>query len=208
MTYVRASERRGQVVTAARAVLERDGVAGTTLRAVAGEADIPLGTLHYVFPSRDLLLTAVTEDIASDVAVLLGSVVDLGSGLEHAIRRGLAGYWEQMVVGGSGLLLVQYELLTHALRTPGMENLARWQVDGYTSVVGAWCRQAAEAAGETCAVPYDTLARVLVANVNGLVLQFLSDPDPGRSSADLAAMSEMLVHLASPRPSGAVGHRS
>jgi AcrR family transcriptional regulator len=189
-------------VAAARTVLERDGVAGTTLRAVAGEAGIPLGTLHYAFPSRDLLLTAVTEDIAADVATLLGAVVDLGSGLEHAIRRGLTGYWEQMVVGGSGLLLVQYELLTHALRTPGMENLARWQVDGYTSVVGEWCRQAAEAAGETCAVPYDTLARVLVANVNGLVLQFLSDPDTGRSSADLAAMTEMLVHLASPRPAG------
>ena len=48
MAYVEASVRRGQVVAAARAALIRDGVGRTTLRGVAAEAGIPLGTLHYV----------------------------------------------------------------------------------------------------------------------------------------------------------------
>ena len=84
--------------SAARAVLTRDGVAGTTLRAVAAEAGVPLGTLHYVFPSKELLITAVIEDVREEVsAVLMGADKDVG--LEHAIRRGLQAYWEQQIVG-------------------------------------------------------------------------------------------------------------
>ena len=75
-------------------MLTRDGVGGTTLRAVAAEADVPLGTLHYVFPSKELLLKAVIEDVMDEISGLLGRVGH-GSGLEHAIRRGLATYWDQ-----------------------------------------------------------------------------------------------------------------
>ncbi len=50
MAYIKATEREGQIVAAAMRVLSDVGVAGTTLRGVAAEAGIPLGTLHYVFP--------------------------------------------------------------------------------------------------------------------------------------------------------------
>lgn len=53
MAYVKAAERHEQIVAAAIRVLSKVGVPGTTLRAVAAEAGIPLGTLHYVFPSRE-----------------------------------------------------------------------------------------------------------------------------------------------------------
>ena len=68
MAYIKASERRGQLVAAARAVLAPDGVAGTTLRAVATEAKVPLGTLHYVFPTKDLLITAVIPGVTDEVS--------------------------------------------------------------------------------------------------------------------------------------------
>src|SRR3954469_6926050 len=97
MAYVKASERRGQLVAAARAVLCRDGVAGTTLRAVAAEAAVPLGTLHYVFPSKEQLIVAVLEDGDREVSAVFGSL-DTGAGLDHAVERGLQSYWEKLVV--------------------------------------------------------------------------------------------------------------
>jgi len=78
MVYVEAAVRRRQLVASARSVLMRDGVARTSLRAIAEEAGIPLGTLQYVFPSKDLLLRAVIEDVVDELAALLKEDVELG----------------------------------------------------------------------------------------------------------------------------------
>lgn len=78
MVYVEAAVRRRQLVASARSVLMRDGVARASLRAIAEEAGIPLGTLQYVFPSKDLLLRAVIEDVVEELAALLKEDVELG----------------------------------------------------------------------------------------------------------------------------------
>jgi len=48
MPYVEASVRSKQLVSAAQAVLTRDGVGRLTMRAVAKEAGVLLGTVTYV----------------------------------------------------------------------------------------------------------------------------------------------------------------
>lgn len=199
MTYVKASDRRRQLVAAARAVLCRDGVGGTTLRSVAAEARVPLGTLHYVFPSKELLITAVLEDVREEVSAVF-EATETDAGLDHAIRQGLRNYWEQLVVNDPELALMRHELFIYALRTPGLASLARWQIQGYTRIVAEWSQEAASNAGEVCAVPFDTLARVLVGSVMGIVLQYLGDRDRDRSQRDLQASMEMLIRLAAVRP--------
>jgi len=84
----------------------------------------------------------------------------------------------------------------------GLESMARWQYDRYARIVAAWCQEAASNAGEICAVPFDTLARVLVAAVDGVILQYVCDPDVTRSREDLQAVIEMVVGLARPAPAG------
>src|SRR5215204_4913433 len=137
MTYVRSAARRTQLVAAARAVLCRNGVAGTTLRAVAAEARVPLGTLHYVFPTKDQLLSAVVEDIRDEVSAVFRSA-EIDGGLEHAIRQGVENYWQRLVVNQPELALMRHEVFVYALRTPGLERLARRQIDGYARIVAEW----------------------------------------------------------------------
>ncbi len=194
MAYVKADERRAQLVEAARAVLCRDGVTGTTLRAVAAEAGVPLGTLHYVFPSKEQLITAVVEDIRDEVSAVFRSA-EIDAGLEHAIRHGVQNYWQLLVVNQPELALMRHEVFVYALRTPGLDQLARWQIDGYARIVAEWCQEAAGNAGETCAVPFDTLGRVLVGTVIGMVLHYLSDHGADRAWQDLQTASDMLVSL-------------
>ena len=134
MAYVRASERRRQFVDAARSVLSREGVAGTTLRAVATEAQVSLGTLYYIFPAREQMITAVLEDVREEVSAVF-EAADVGAGLGQAIRHGLESYWKQLVVNDPQLALMRHELFLYALRTPGQEHLARWQIEGYTRIV-------------------------------------------------------------------------
>ena len=200
MPYVEASVRSKQLVGAAQAVLIRDGVGRLTMRAVAAEAGVLLGTVTYVFPSKEMLLRAVIEDVAAGIAEVLKSSADTGRGLEHAIRDGVRRFWRTLVEEQEGLQIIQYELTIYALRTPGLESMARWQYDRYARIVAAWCQEAASNAGETCAVPFDTLARVLVAAVDGLILQFVCDPDVTRAREDLQAVIDMAVGLASPAP--------
>src|ERR1700750_866810 len=105
MAYVKADERRTQLVAAARAVLARDGVTGTTLRAVAAEAGVPLGTLHYVFPTKEQLIAAGLEDIPDEVSAVFRSA-EIDAGLEHAIRHGVENYWQRLVVTQPDLALM------------------------------------------------------------------------------------------------------
>src|SRR6516165_7902801 len=208
MPYVEASVRSRQLVEAARRVLIRDGVGRLTMRAVAAEAGVLLGTVTYVFRSKELLLRAVIEDVTAEIAEVLKSSVDTGRGLEHAIRHGLDRFWVTLVEDQEGLQIIQYELVVYALRTRGLESMARWQYDRYARIVAAWCQEAASNAGETCAVPFDTLARVLVAAVDGLILQYVCDPDVTRSREDLQAVIEMLVSLAAPAAGRRLGGRA
>ena len=201
VVYVKASERHGQLVSAARAVLVRDGIAATTLRSVAAEAGVPLGTLHYVFPSKELLIRAVIDDVRDEVSAVLEEVAEKHAGLERAIRDGLKAFWEQQIVGDPRQPLMRQELFLYAVRTPGLDGLARWQVEGYGRIVAAWCQDAANNAGELCAVPFDTLARALVGGVMGIALQYLGDQDRARSLRDVEVLSEMVVRLAAVRPS-------
>jgi len=195
---VKAAERRRQFVAAARTVLSRDGVAGTTLRAVATEAGVSIGTLYYIFPAKEQMITAVLEDVREEVSAVF-QAAETHAGLEHALRHGLDNYWKQLVVNDPHQALMRHELFAYTLRTPGQEHLGRWQIEGYTRIVAEWCQQAASIAGEVCAVSFETLARALVGSVMGLVLEFLSDQDRARSERDLQTLTDMLVLLAAPR---------
>jgi AcrR family transcriptional regulator len=192
---VESAVRSRQIVAAARAVITRDGVAGTTVRAVAQEAGIPLGTLQYVFPAKHQLLRAVIEDLVEELADNLMSSVPPGCDVEYAIGHGIRTFWNDLVIGDAeGVQLTQYELTTYALRTAGLEELARWQYERYTDVVAGWLQRAA--------TPVDArrLARLVIAGIDGLILQYVVNPDPDRGREDIEAMIAMITHHAAMRP--------
>ncbi|MAU80551.1 MAG: TetR family transcriptional regulator [Gordonia sp.] len=202
MPYVESSVRTRQAVVAARAVMMREGITRLTMRAVANEADIPLGTLQYVFPNKLGLLHAVISDVVDEIADVLRDSADIDSGLGNAIGNGLRNFWSVLVIDHRDLQLLQLELVTYALRTPGLEDLPRWQYERYCQVVEDWCRRAAARADETAAVPYDQLARVLVAGIDGLIVQHVIAPDSDRASADVEALIRMITGLAAVRSAG------
>ncbi|MGW4636149.1 TetR/AcrR family transcriptional regulator [Nocardia sp. NPDC004415] len=200
MVYVRASEREEQIVAAAVTVLSEVGVPATTLRAVAARAGVPLGTLQYVFPSKDKLLRAVITRLIDDIAAALKGQGVLDRGVEHALRHGVTGFWERLVDNHAGLQIMQYELMTYSLRSESDGSLARLQYERYTAAVTEFCEQAALAAGERCAVGFETIGRLALAQIDGLILQYAANPDPDRARRDLEQAIEMLVLFADPQP--------
>ncbi len=171
-----------------------------TVRAVAQEAGIPLGTLQYVFPNKQLLLRAVIEEYVEEIAELLKASSEVDAGLEHAITQGVWTFWNDLVVAEVPMQLLQYELTVHALRTPGLEDLARWQYERYTDVVVGWLEESSRRAGEVSPVDYRRLARLLVAGIDGLILQFVVHPGTHRGRDDVEELIAMIIAHARVRP--------
>lgn len=199
MAYVKAAEREQQIIAAAIRVLSSVGVPATTLRAVATEAGIPLGTLHYIFPSKDQLLQAVISAVIGEISDILRADLQTDSGVEHALRHGIGRFWNRLVENEIGLQIMQYELTAYALRTDGAAHLAAMQYDRYSALVTDFCERAAQAAGERCAVGFDTLGRLALGIVDGLILQYAARPDVDRAHRDLEYALDMIVLLADPQ---------
>ncbi|MCV7066284.1 TetR/AcrR family transcriptional regulator [Mycolicibacterium farcinogenes] len=202
MAYVKAAERHEQIVAAAIRVLSAVGVPGTTLRAVASEAGIPLGTLHYVFPSKDQMLRAVIAAVIDDVVATVNGSLRLDQGLAHAMSHGVTTFWDALVEGDVGVQVMQYELAMYSARSDESGGLAQLQYDRYTALVTDFCEQAANAAGERCAVDFATMGRLALGMLDGLIIQYIASRDGQRARRDLDRAIEMLVALADPQPVG------
>ena len=205
MVYLDAATRRPQLVDAAMRAFARDGVAATSLRAVAAEAGVPLGTLQHVFPTKELLLRAVVETVIEQIAQVLEASADAPGGLEHAIRTSVTRFWANLVEDDIGLQLMQYELTLYALRTPGQGDLARTQYERYADVVAQWCERAAENAGETSEVPFRQLARMIVGGIDGLIIQYACNPDAERARGDVDLLIRAVIAVAGVRAATADG---
>ena len=75
-------------------------------------------------------------------------------------------------------------------------SLAREQYAGYGEVVEELLRTAFTAAGARCALPFDALARFIVAGLDGLILQFVSDRDSARARRDRETLIAAVTALA------------
>jgi hypothetical protein len=88
----------------------------------------------------------------------------------------------------------------YSVRSEDSGSLAQLQYERYTSLVAEFCEQAAKAAGERCAVDFDTLGRLALALVDGLIVQFITSSDSDRANRDLGRAVDMVVAFADPRP--------
>ncbi|MFD0776205.1 TetR/AcrR family transcriptional regulator, partial [Streptomonospora algeriensis] len=91
---MRGERRRAELIAATLRVVEADGVAGVTHRAVAREADVPASSAVYHFATLDDLLVAALTSVTgtyveqlralarqhSDVPAALAALVAEGAG--------------------------------------------------------------------------------------------------------------------------------
>jgi AcrR family transcriptional regulator len=177
-------ERRDQLVDAAIEVLAAEGLTKATTRRITDHAGLALGAFHYAFRSKDDLLQAVIERIATRVEhTLAEAVTEPKRGVEQALKAMVEGFWG-LVESTPDLQLAQYELTVHALRDAGLKPLAVQQYERYVAAVSD---QLADVPDAPDGQEREDLARFLVAALDGLVLQsFLhDDPSAARRRLDL-----------------------
>jgi AcrR family transcriptional regulator len=192
-TYLPVPERREQIVEAAIELISREGLAAASTRQIATEAGVSLSTLHYCFGTKDALIDAVIEEIVAQIGDVATAALPADAGLAAAIDASVRAFWG-LVENTPGLQTMQYELTLSALR--GNRDLARAQYEEYVNVAESIFRRATKHSGERPAVPVRDLARFVVAGLDGLILQHLSDPDVRRSRKQVRLLVRAAVQLA------------
>lgn len=117
----RGAKRRAEIIAATLRVVQGEGAAGVTHRAVATEADIPTSLITYYFATLDDLLVAALSSVADTYTARVRDIIDH----HDDPLRGLA----ELIVesGGSGRerALAERELSTLAARRPPLRPVAR-----------------------------------------------------------------------------------
>ena len=186
MARVPVGERRALLVAAAYRVLLRDGLGAATTRAICAEADMPQGTFHYCFGSRDELLAEVAGSLVPAEMSAATAAIDRTGTLTDVVHRALLGYWD-LAEADPDTQRVIYEITAAGLRDPALADGIAQRYRGYPELVGAVLEEIAVVRRVAWQRPVPVLARQIVALLDGLTLQFLADGDRVAAREALAA---------------------
>jgi DNA-binding transcriptional regulator YbjK len=121
-------ERRERIAAAAIRVVARDGIEGLTHRAVASEADVPLGSTTYHYADKDDLLRAAVELAEANNRDFMGQMLDELEPRED-LALAVARLVEALTIDLRELLRVEYELFLAARSRPALRDAAQRWVD-------------------------------------------------------------------------------
>jgi len=181
------THRRAQLISAARAVIAREGVAAATTRRITEEAGLPHGAFHYWFAGKEELLQQeqlfeelVAESLRDMTDSAAARAADTASGAEASLGdllRAAFDVVEQDEQVRPGYQLAGYELTALALRTPALRDLARRQYQAYRDTAAAitapWM---ADRRVDLPGGP-DALNQLIAVLFDGLALAWLADSD-------------------------------
>lgn len=160
----RGERRRAEIITAALAVVTREGAGGLTHRTVAREAGITTSLTTYYFATLDDLMVAALTSVADVYTARVRGILDGGGDP----LTGLAELIAETAGPGRDRALAERELATLAARRPALRPVARrWRED--VAALGA------RLTDDPCSVT------ALVSTADGLCTSVLLENGPAES---------------------------
>ncbi|UQV58402.1 TetR/AcrR family transcriptional regulator [Corynebacterium pseudodiphtheriticum] len=216
-----AEQRRRELTAVAHTVMARDGAFGLTTRAVAKEAGVPHGSVHYAFHSKDELIRAVVrDDIDRSTAAFRRFAAPEANTPEHAASpaeqaTGSAATPKQaaspaeQAVSPEGILhaafasyadnligdpweeAAQQELALMCARDEQLRVIMQESNASYRELIGSILDYLATATGKTWAQPADMLAENILGALFGTAQLWLIDRDDATLYASLATLAKV-----------------
>ena len=177
---------RARVIEGAMRAVSAIGVVGLTTRKIATESEVHLATLHYYFDSKSSLLLAVLQQLIDEMMVAFREEVKSSSNVDECIKQVLRASW-RWVKKTRLQQIVQYELTLYALRD-GAQWLAEQQYDAYVDIYSSFLIDVSRRTNELSTTDCGTVARLMLAGVDGLILQELAKPNEARSKRGIDAL--------------------
>jgi AcrR family transcriptional regulator len=199
-------ERRQALVEAAMRVMEREGIAAATTRAICAEAGMPNGFFHYCFTSKQELMLEVAQQFRRRFTAMLSLADGLQGDIYTVISTALTTLLDD-AAAHPDIHQLTYELPLYALRDDDLSGIAQLCYEDNEIVAAEFLRMAAGIAGCVWTEPVDKLARFLAVTVDGTVLQWLMLRDDDRAHEHIDVVARHFAELARPLREGEPGPR-
>lgn len=216
-----AEQRRRELTAVAHTVMAHDGAFGLTTRAVAKEAGVPHGSVHYAFHSKDELIRAVVrDDIDRSTAAFrrfaapeantsehAGSPAEQATGSaatpDHAaspaeqavspegILHAAFASYADNLIGDPWEEAAQQELALMCARDEQLRVIMQESNASYRELIGSILDYLAAATGKTWAQPADMLAENILGALFGTAQLWLIDRDDATLYASLATLAKV-----------------
>ncbi|MFF3494788.1 TetR/AcrR family transcriptional regulator [Streptomyces sp. NPDC002795] len=180
MAHTPVAERRRQFVRATTKVVTKHGVTGATTRRIAEEAGAPLASLHYCFKNKDELMEAVYDYVVGDFIGAVRAATADSVGVADAVAAACGAAWARMGEDPEEQVAT-WELVLHWLRLPGEAGRSGAAYEAYAAAMTEILTAAAERADEGPLPEAETLARLVVAGMEGITLQYVAGCDRNRA---------------------------
>ncbi|MCG7231307.1 TetR/AcrR family transcriptional regulator [Corynebacterium propinquum] len=199
-----AEQRRRELTAVAHTVMARDGAFGLTTRAVAKEAGVPHGSVHYAFHSKDELIRAVVrDDIDRSTAAFRRFATPEANTPEHAaspaeqavspegiLHAAFASYADNLI-GDPWEEAAQQELALMCARDEQLRVIMQESNASYRELIGSILDYLSTATGKTWAQPADMLAENILGALFGTAQLWLIDRDDATLYASLATLAKV-----------------
>lgn len=187
----RGGARKEAIREAALRVVGDKGLAGLSMRAIASEADLPLGALGYYFKTKDdLILAAFELHTRREADRMLTAVMGVSANADaEEVAEKLTMYIQRGLTEERTSLVAEYEFLTESTRNPELARISR-----------AWRQalqlQISHIAARLGSDDPETDAEIILSVVAGLEIDHLSvPPDPATRQAIRDALSRIISKL-------------
>jgi DNA-binding transcriptional regulator YbjK len=197
MNRIPADQRRALLVQAALRVIAARGVSAATTRAIVAEAGMSLASFHYAFRSHDEMMRQLIAHVVEGEATAAFAALRPGDDIHSSLRGGMQAFLDYVVADPDHEQVMQ-ELLQYAMRTPGLDTLAREQYEAYHAAASEVLVEGAAAAGVEWTLPVADVARLVVTVTDGVTLAYLADRDVAAAARVLDFAAAALAALAVP----------
>ena len=179
---------RARILATARELFVTSGYAGTTMAAIAAELDVSTQTVFNYFPTKDLLLLGIADEVTSELERLLLAFETAPSGTFPSIQ-GMFGPTGSRL---ESLSRIRRDLYVEVLRVVLSEQAGHVLVRRVEGAVERLIQKNAAEGRVRSDLPPALLAQMVVHTMIGAVVRWLADETS--SLAAILAGSVMFLH--------------
>ncbi|TFH99607.1 TetR/AcrR family transcriptional regulator [Micrococcus lylae] len=195
-THVPLEQRRQELTETAVRVMARDGAWALTTRAVAKEAGVPHGTVHYAFSSKNELLREVMRlDIShlNDLAATQRErEISSAQDVRHAVAEVFTAYADS-VMADPDTETAYFELSLMAARDPELRALSGQSQGEYRAVVAQLLEDMAARTGLARDADVALVAEQALSGLFGAAVGWLEHRDDALFRALIDDAAEVLA---------------
>lgn len=193
--HVPIEERRRELTETAARVMARDGAWALTTRAVAKEAGVPHGSVHYAFSSKDELMRSAVELDITHLSNLMQARHDLpvhgAEDVATAVTELFTAYADS-VMANPEMEIAYFELSLMAARVEHLRDLVVQAQGEYRQTVVALLSDLAERAGMRWETDVALIAEQALTMLYGAAITWLEQRDDDLFRAVLEDAASMI----------------